>query len=229
MQDEENKNEEAAETNETNGKKPLPGAKPASDTKSAPKQDLKKEGAPPSKMQQFTRKAIRSLIYAGVLFLAGMLTWYFAFQRPQTAGLEGQIETLTTERADLAAQVETLEARVDELGPFEAENESLAAELAAAELHVKLLSALNDVQSARLALALENPGGAKLALSRTADTLEDLKALLPADTQSEADGMASRLSLALGGIDSDAFAAASDLEVLANSLIQLENTLFVGP
>ncbi len=40
--------------------------------------------------------------------------------------------------------------------------------------------------------------------------------------------MQSRLALALSGVEDDPFAAQSDLEVLANNLVKLENTYFVS-
>jgi hypothetical protein len=105
----------------------------------------------------------------------------------------------------------------------------LRASLDEAELHVRLLSALTDVQAAQLNLALGEIDSARLSLSRTETKLEDLQELLPADQQGVVDGMIQRLNLVLDGMESDAFASQSDLEVLANSLLQLENTLFIAP
>ncbi|HUF37349.1 MAG TPA: hypothetical protein VMN57_02400 [Anaerolineales bacterium] len=184
---------------------------------------------PPGRVNLYARKLARSLVIASILFLGGMAIAYFAFQRPLTSGLNDRIEQLTSEKGDLEAQVTALVEQVETLEPFEAENQALQSSLAQEELHVRLLSALKDVQSAQLSLALGEVDAARLSLSRTEDRLEELGELLPADQQGVVDGMVQRLGLVIDGMESDAFAAASDLEVLANSLLQLENTLFTSP
>ncbi|NJN43888.1 MAG: hypothetical protein HC806_03570 [Anaerolineae bacterium] len=42
------------------------------------------------------------------------------------------------------------------------------------------------------------------------------------------DALISRLKLAIGGLEDNAFVAQSDLEVLADGLMQLEETAFMG-
>lgn len=199
----------------------------ATPSSSAPVKDMGK--APPTKMQSFSRKLTRGLIYALVLFGAGLLTSYFLFQQPKVAALNEQVSTLESEKQDLEDQVAELEDRVAELVPMEAENETLTADLTSAQLQVQVLSALKDVQASQLALAQNDVDAAGLQLSRTGDKLEALRALLPSDQQGVVDGMVQRLDLARVGLAADPFAAGQDLEVLANSLIQLENTLFAEP
>lgn len=182
-----------------------------------------------SGFNRFIRRAARTLLVAGVLFAAGMVTSLVAFQRPKVTDLEGQVEDLSAQVTDLEGQVETLESEVDSLQPFEEENRVLKVSLAESDLHVRVLSALKDVQAAQLALALGEVDAARLNLSRTEDKLEEMGALLPVDQQGVVEGMVQRLTLVLEGMDGDAFAAQSDLDVLENSLVQLENTLFTGP
>jgi chromosome segregation ATPase len=158
-----------------------------------------------------------------------MVTGFFVFQQPQVSELTDQVDQLTMEKSDLESQVASLQDEVDTLKPFENENRELQATLAEANLHVRVLTALKDVQAAQLDLADEDIDAARLSLTRTETRLEEIKELLPSDQQGVVDGMIQRLNLVLDGIDGDAFAAQSDLEVLANSLIQLENTLFVAP
>ena len=187
------------------------------------------ESREPGRLNSFVRRTTRKLLVAGLLIVAGMVVGYFVFQQPQVSALNAQVEQLTTEKADLETQVAALQEDVAALGPFEGENRALRASLDEEELHVRLLSAITDVQAAQLNLALGEIDSARLSLSRTETKLEDLQELLPADQQGVVDGMIQRLGLVLDGMDSDAFAAQSDLEVLANSLLQLENTLFIAP
>jgi outer membrane murein-binding lipoprotein Lpp len=183
----------------------------------------------PGVVNRFFRRASRVLLVSGVLFVAGLVTGYLAFHRPQATELNNQIDQLSSEKADLEAQLLALEEDVEALEPLEGENRVLESSLADAELHVRVLAALKDVQSAQLGLALGETDAARLSLSRTEVKLEELQELLPADQQGVVDGMLQRLNLVIDGMDSDAFAAQSDLDVLANSLLQLENTLFITP
>jgi Tfp pilus assembly protein PilN len=183
----------------------------------------------PGRVNTFFRRTTRLLLTSGLLFAAGLLTAYFAFQRPQAAEQSDRIAQLTTEKSDLETQVAALQEEIQALEPLETENSALEVSLADEVLHVRVLSALNDVLSAQLNLALAEVDAARLSLGRTEEKLVEVQELLPADQQGVVDGMIQRLNLVLDGMESDAFAAQSDLEVLANSLLQLENTLFGSP
>jgi hypothetical protein len=91
------------------------------------------------------------------------------------------------------------------------------------------LVVLADVRAAQASLAQNESEQALSLLSGVPDGLEALQAAVPGESQGEVDSMMSRVTLAIEGIETDQFAAQSDLEVLANSLIQLENNLFVTP
>jgi cell division protein FtsB len=182
-----------------------------------------------SRVNTFFRRTTRLLLTIGLLFAAGLLTAYFAFQRPQASEQSDRIAQLTTEKSDLETQVAALQEEIQALEPLETENTALEASLAEEVLHVRVLSALKDVLSAQLNLALDEVDAARLSLGRTEEKLVEVQELLPADHQGVIDGMIQRLNLVLDGMATDAFAAQSDLEVLANSLLQLENTLFVSP
>jgi cytoskeletal protein RodZ len=197
----------------------------------APGKPVKEKAEPkqPGRMNRFVRRTTRMLVVAAVLFAAGLLTGFFAFQRPQSAELNGQIEQLSADNTDLEAQVSDLQGQVSALQPLQEENETLEASLAGEQMHVQLLSVLKDVQAAQLNLALEQVDAARMSLSRTESKLEALQEMLPSDQQGVVDGMIQRLNLVLDGMGGDAFAAQSDLDVLANSLLQLENTTFGAP
>jgi hypothetical protein len=127
---------------------------------------------------------------------------------------------------DFDAQREALEARVSSL---ESQTGQLQDQLDLADLHTRILSALADVRSAQLALQQEDVPRAKVHLTNTPATLVELEDLVGVDQTELVASMRERLDLAAGGLEDDTFAAQSDLDVLANNLIQLENTFFAAP
>ena len=88
------------------------------------------------------------------------------------------------------------------------------------------MSALSDVNAARLDVANDDIPSAKVKLTNTPDTLKELESLVGASQKEAVVAMQNRLDLALGEMGRDSFAALSDLEVLATNLVQLENTFF---
>lgn len=75
----------------------------------------------------------------------------------------------------------------------------------------------------------DKPADARLVLNKTTTTLKTLQGMLPPDQQKVATDMQNRLILVVGELDSNKFAAQSDLNVLETSLVQLENILFANP
>lgn len=199
-------------------------AKPAQDKKA------------PGKFSRFMRKLLQTLVLVLVVFGAGVVTGYFLIQRPAVDDLSGQLDSVKSEKggletqvSDLEAEVERLNGRLETLPQLEAEVNALEAGLASESLHVQLLSVLRDVQSAQVALGDEDVQLAGVSLSRTADKLETLRSLLPTENQGVVDDMLQRLNLSLTGLEGDLVAADSDLAVLANLLVKLENSLFTTP
>ena len=190
----------------------------------------------PGKFALFMRKMLQTIVVLLVIFGAGVVTGYFLLQRPAVDDLSGQVDNLEGDKAGLESQVGELEAEVAELNgqlealpALEAEIQSLETSLASEKLHVQVLSVLRDVQSAQVALADGDVQLAGVSLSRTADKLEALRTLLPAENQGVVDDMVQRLELSLNGLEGDNDAAASDLSVLANLLVKLENSRFTTP
>ncbi|MBE9524806.1 MAG: hypothetical protein IMY76_06880, partial [Chloroflexi bacterium] len=68
--------------------------------------------------------------------------------------------------------------------------------------------------------------GALLALEKTDETLALIKSLLPVEQRDVVVAMEQRLELVLTEIAEDPYAAGSDLNVLATSLLQLEDATF---
>ena len=126
-------------------------------------------------------------------------------------------------------QITGIQAQLDALDGLQTENIELGGRVNNLEARVVLLSALADVHAAQYAVALENGNNAKLQIANTHNSLDILDGLLGEDRDSAIENMRQRLDLALSGMDSDLFAAQSDLEVLANSLINLDNDLINVP
>ncbi len=192
----------------------------------------------------FWRRALRWALAFMIVFSLGVLLILFAFLIPARQAANQLQNELTTVKlkateidrqasqkiADAAnqskQQVSQLQEQMSGLSSLEEKNKALQAQLDQANLHVTLLSARGDVLTARMMLAKDDVPGAKLALSQTPDTLKKIAALLKEDQRKVAESMQDRINLALKEMDGDRSAAQTDLEVLANSLMQMENIIF---
>lgn len=179
---------------------------------------------PETRSQRFLRLSIRWLAGILILFGLGVIAAVFLLYRPTTQALSQAGDDLT----QAEQRVAELEAEVDRLQSLEGENEALLEELNQAQLHIQILSALSDVNAARLDLANDDVASARLDLTNTTETLERLGELVAPEQQEAVQAMQDRLDLALAEVDRDAFAAQSDLRVLATNLVQLENTFFAN-
>ena len=92
-----------------------------------------------------------------------------------------------------------------------------------------ILSARTDVAQARLALAQGDPTKARIALSKTGDTLESLEGMLEADQRKVVVDMQNQLNSIRAEIDENPSAGEADLAVLATWLLEMENAFFVTP
>ncbi len=178
-----------------------------------------------SRMGRAVRSALRWIAGVLLVFGLGLLVGVLAFRLPVVRSLE----QTRAELNQAQQRITEIEGRLERLAELEAENATLKEELNSANLHIEILSALADVNAARLALVLEDPGSARLALTNAPDALDRLADLVGPEQADLVSNMISRLELALDGLETDPFAAQADLEVLANNLIRLENTFFVGP
>lgn len=175
-----------------------------------------------SRMGSFLRKALRWVVAVVVVFALGVLAAWALQIRPQSQRIQDLRSELETSRNRTAE----LESEVQELRPLVAENQALEQELVALRGRLDLLSVLVDVTTAQLELEKENPAAAKEALATTEESLEDMQERL---TEVDADtvrDLISRVNLVLNEVDEDLFAAQRDLEILANSLLSLERSLF---
>jgi len=212
---------------------PTPSPKLAdANKKSAPALSPDAVSRSESKATQFFRSFLRWAGIALVVFGLGALAAIFLFYIPKSNDLKQTAQEFATANAKISAlqtEITTLENRIAELSTLEAANQGLQTDLEMAQLHAHLLDALVDVRAAQYALAQDDPASASEQLATTAATLTEMQKLLEAEQAQSVDTMLSRLELAQGGLDSDPFAAQSDLEVLATRLLQLEEATFNEP
>jgi hypothetical protein len=161
------------------------------------------------------------LILCGLGALAVVMLLYIPLRR-DLAAAQGKLDSLTTKSSsDLQAANE----EIDRLSSLEANNKDLQTRLDQANLSQTLLQIRLDIASAQLALAKEDSAKAKLALSKTAETIKKLESLLPQAQQAAITSLQDRLKLALGEVEENPYAANSDLDVMTNILLELENAL----
>lgn len=179
---------------------------------------------PPSRFGRFLRRALRWASATVVVFGLGVAATWFNQVRPRI----NQIQVLEKGLATVEAQRDQLQAAVDGLQGVQTENEALRAELQETEGRLALLRVLIDVTSAQLGIAQEDPIAAKAALENTSGALEELAAKLGPREASTVAALQERLALALEEMEPDIFAAQRDLEILANSLLEIERDHFGG-
>ena len=182
-------------------------------------EELPKE---PSKFALFLRKLLRWATGTLTIFTLGIVLMWIVQVRPRTIELrelESQFQSANQEIEKLAGELDILKA-------VDAENAALEASLDETLMHLNLLSVLVDVSNAQLALNDGNLEMAQATLAETDSKLDLLAIDLDGNRQDTVEAMQERLSLALGEINEDTFAAQSDLEVLRNTLLALERSLF---
>lgn len=170
----------------------------------------------------FLKTATRWLFGLLIVFGLGALAVIYGLYNPTR-------QTLRQTQADLTVanqKISDLESQVQKLTPLESQNAALQKEVDAGTTHIKLLTALADVDTARVALAKNDPAAAKTALTNTAAAIKEI-ASLAGSSQSEAvKTIQDRLDIVLGEIEADPATAQTDLEVMATKLLELEKALF---
>lgn len=170
-------------------------------------------------------RVFRWLLWFLILFGGGMLLVLFALYIPKV----NELDRARTELVKANQQASDLQSQLDTTKPLESQNQDLQTQLKSSQLHVNLLSARLDVAMAQYYLAKNDSAKARVSLSKTDGTLATLGTLLPADQSKVVSDMQNRLKLAQGEIESNAYAAQSDLDVLTKSLLELENAYFSKP
>ena len=170
----------------------------------------------------FLKTATRWLFGLLIVFGLGALAVIFGLYNPLQ-------QTLKQTQTDLTAanqKITDLESQVQKLTPLESQNTALQKELDAGTTHIKLLTALADVNTARVALAKNDPAAAKAALTNTAASIKEIASLAGSSQSDAVKTIQDRLDIVLGEIETDAATAQTDLEVMATKLLELEQALF---
>jgi hypothetical protein len=198
-----------------------------SSPETGPTPRAKVEKGPPSRFVRLLRKILIGLGIVIIIFLAGFLTDHFVRYQPLS-------DTLDETRAELEQANQTisdLEAQKAQLTNANrtANNEifALEAELASVKANALYYQVLVDVNTARIALFLEDIEGAQAAL---ADTQENLEALLPSIIEVDPElglSLPRRLELITSGLARDPETGLIDLELFTKDLLELE-PLLVG-
>lgn len=185
-----------------------------------------------SRTRRFFLRLLRWSVGLLVIFGLGVIATILAIYQPKVDELAGTNQELANAKDEILSlqnQIKDLEAQISSLSALEERNKALQDELDLADLHVHILSALADVHAAQFALSTDDVALAQLQLNQTPTTLEELQQMLKPGERQVVGSMLQRLELVGKGLEDDPFAAQSDLEVLANSLAQLENTYFANP
>jgi hypothetical protein len=180
------------------------------------------EPKPPSRLGNFFRKALRWVTGLIVVFGLGVGTTWFLRVRP----MNYQIEDLKNQLEAANITVSQLEEQISASAALINENENLKNDLQETQLHVDIMRILVDVSSAELALASEDVVTTKASLAGTDERLANLEETLQGEDQQTIEGMRTRLTLVLEELETDTFAALSDLDVLKSNLLALERSLF---
>ncbi len=176
------------------------------------------EVKPESRLGRFFKRALRWVVFLVVVFAIGVLAMEFVRVQPQReeiSNLNQALEAAETAQAELQAELSRLEG-------VEAENEELSRALAIASTRQVIQEIRLDVAQAQLALAQGDAEGVAEALHGTGENLNELRDLLGALKAAEVEALRERLVLVLSEVDSDPFAAERDLEILANTLQEIE-------
>lgn len=182
-----------------------------------------------SRLAKFGRTVMKWMIVIGASFLAGVLVVYIAFFRPAMNRLNNDIERWSTESQSMVTEIADLQGRIETLEPMGEENEQLMQEIERLNLRVMILSVINDVTNASLALERENTAEARVSLNNTAENLREIREQLDPTMQQVVEDMETRLENTLEIMERDPDAAKSDFSILAANLIKLENDLFLQP
>jgi len=189
-----------------------------------------------SRSKRFLRQALRvALAFAVIIGIGAILVIFLLYiperqkstQSSQDLVQANQtIELMQSQIADLETEFQDQQDRFDALL---SENQELNNALDMADLQVVIISVRTDIANARLALAVDDTGQARLILTSSPKSFDKMENLLPKGDTEIVANLRERLELVLGEIERDAYAAESDLNVLDKALLELENNYFSQP
>jgi hypothetical protein len=139
------------------------------------------------------------------------------------------LDPLPAQLDEANAQLKDAEKRLSELQLQVTALEPLPDQLDNASQHAAVLGVLADVNAARLALTGGDTASARLYLSATPERLSRLAETLGKEHDAVANAMQKRLELIVKEISRERKLAQTDLDALANQLMQLEMTFLEVP
>lgn len=175
----------------------------------------------PSLWQRILRWALSVFILIGLGFILALFILYIPMRQNKMQA-EDESQKLAHQAT---AEAATAQAQGNQLATLQAENEMFNHHIEQIELLNLILNLRLDVASAQLALTKEDTDKAHLALNNTANLLDELEKKLPLNQRGVVQSMKVRLDLILQELEKDVYAAQSDLDVLANALLELQNAL----
>jgi len=202
------------------------------ETAAPPIEGAAAEAKEESKARRFFRKVLRWTVGLLIVFGVGFTVAIFALYRPTLQKVEqgkSELAQANEQIENLDGQIADMEGEIESLRTLEDKNQELIAAQKGLNLHVAILNARVDAANALLSLGQGDDAQAHLILSNTAENLNTIESLLDPDQREVVTAMQQRLELVLTEMENDSYAAQSDLDVLATSLLQLEDALFGGP
>lgn len=178
-----------------------------------------------SKVRKIWRRVLIWLVVLAIFFAGGFfLDTYLRYSPTQD-----QVAALKVDLEDKTAEITSLQQEIDRLNQFEEQNASLLDQIDRLEVHLNLLSGRAAVAEASLAVEQDRISDARLALDTLGKSLDSLKGSLNADQAEVVDSMRQRYELVLNELGNEGYSVLTDLDLLANRLIALENNLFAKP
>jgi chromosome segregation ATPase len=156
-----------------------------------------------------------------IFFALGALVITWAFYLPLRQRTEGRFSDLQAAERE----IDQLQQDLAAAQALSGQSEALETELDQAGAHIGLLKARLDVAAAQLALAQKDTAKARVALSQTSRTLDELAAGRDEDQRQVIADLKTRINLVRDEIGQNDFAAQSDLDVLAAGLLELESAV----
>jgi hypothetical protein len=194
-----------------------------------PAKEEKKPGsqpAPPTKSKPVIwRRLFRGLMTVLILVGLGAVVTIMTVYLPARRERDQARAELAMLSQQSSSNMQAANQEIDRLSNYASDNENLKKQLAQTELLLVVTQLRLDVSAAQLALVNEDGAKARLALSKTATELTRLGSLLPEAQTKVVEDLQARLKLALEEIDDHPYAARSDLDVMANLLLELDNSL----
>lgn len=187
---------------------------PEENTKNAPKPARQAPGW----LTAFLRWGLVILLAFALGAVLVTLVFYLPLQQDHKQ-VSSDLQSANADIVDLTGKVDQLTA----------DNETFQQDLADTSLKQAITGALSEVRAARLAIAVDDPAGARLAVTRVIQSLDILASLIDNDNRDIVANLQEKAGLANTDLQAGLKAALPALEQLDANLISLLNTLFPSP